>query len=315
MHRTLLTLTILLTCALRCSLASERGFEFSGMVVTLGPTNEGDAPFGLPIESDSPVIGRFIYDNVSPITHTTLCDDCAGYRQQHLNGFWAEFGGIRVQADEYLIEIANDVESATSEMINDIVTIRFSSRFLTPALESPLFVNGVLATAGDFIISLVASSELYSDTSLPADLNPADFELGTATNFLIDPEFDSAVFMLNTLEHVTILSSDHDLDDDVDGRDFLIWQRNFGQTGQNGDANSDYQVDDLDLVTWQSQYGSIALTAQLVVVPEPPVGVVLSGLLLLVWGFAMPRKRHWLAKLSLSPNRLETPQSISARRS
>jgi hypothetical protein len=154
----------------------------------------------------------------------------------------------------------------------------------------------------------VASSELYSDTSLPADLNPADFELGTATNFLIDPEFDSAVFMLNTLEHVTVLSSDHDLDDDVDGRDFLIWQRNFAQTGQNGDANSDYQVDDLDLVAWQSQYGSIASTAQLVVVPEPSVGVVLSVSFLILWGFAMPRKRHWLANLSLSHNRLETTQ-------
>lgn len=45
----------------------------------------------------------------------------------------------------------------------------------------------------------------------------------------------------------------------VDGRDFLIWQRNFGLAGQtnnsNGDANRDGVVNSLDLAAWQLQYG------------------------------------------------------------
>ncbi|TWU22789.1 dockerin type I domain-containing protein [Bythopirellula polymerisocia] len=52
-------------------------------------------------------------------------------------------------------------------------------------------------------------------------------------------------------------NADFDGDDDVDGIDFLIWQRNFlsGTTLSEGDANSDGRVDETDLAIWQSQYG------------------------------------------------------------
>jgi hypothetical protein len=66
-------------------------------------------------------------------------------------------------------------------------------------------------------------------------------------------------------------SADFDGDGDIDGRDFLIWQRGFGQTGQTnnslGDANLDGTVDSLDLVVWQDQYGQAPL-ASLQAVPE-----------------------------------------------
>lgn len=45
---------------------------------------------------------------------------------------------------------------------------------------------------------------------------------------------------------------------DVDGRDFLIWQRNFGLTGtalpEQGDANTDMNVNGLDLNIWATNF-------------------------------------------------------------
>ena len=55
-------------------------------------------------------------------------------------------------------------------------------------------------------------------------------------------------------------SADFDSSDEVDGRDFLIWQRNVGKYGgalqSDGDANTDTDVDGDDFVVWQSQYGT-----------------------------------------------------------
>ncbi len=53
--------------------------------------------------------------------------------------------------------------------------------------------------------------------------------------------------------------ADFDNSTDVTGRDFLIWQRGYGMTGQvnngNGDANLSGVVDSVDLGIWQDQYG------------------------------------------------------------
>lgn len=56
-------------------------------------------------------------------------------------------------------------------------------------------------------------------------------------------------------------SADFDADGDVDGRDFLDWQRGYGIAAPNatqgdGDADHDLSVDALDLAFWQSQYAA-----------------------------------------------------------
>jgi hypothetical protein len=68
--------------------------------------------------------------------------------------------------------------------------------------------------------------------------------------------------------HVATQPGDFDLDGDVDGRDFLVWQRN-PSVGDLGD--------------WQANYGAGALAAS-TAVPEP--GVLRSVLFiaaLLLW--------------------------------
>jgi hypothetical protein len=83
-------------------------------------------------------------------------------------------------------------------------------------------------------------------------------------------------------------SADFDRDGDVDGQDFLTWQRNASATPASqseGDANFDGTVDANDLTVWQESYGG--LLPAVIAVPEPTA-------LLLTWtaslGLALRRK-------------------------
>jgi hypothetical protein len=58
---------------------------------------------------------------------------------------------------------------------------------------------------------------------------------------------------------------DFDNDGDVDGRDFLIWQRGGSPTPRSA----------ADLAAWQANYGEGALTSSLGVVPEPSTALML----------------------------------------
>lgn len=56
-----------------------------------------------------------------------------------------------------------------------------------------------------------------------------------------------------------IPSTDFDTDGDVDGADFLIWQRGFGTLNaepSDGDANNDTEVSADDLTIWRNQFGN-----------------------------------------------------------
>jgi hypothetical protein len=69
-------------------------------------------------------------------------------------------------------------------------------------------------------------------------------------------------------------SADFDLDQDVDGQDFLRLQRGLitvsGASISMGDANKDGAVDTLDLVLWKDQYGTTRdAPPQASAVPEP----------------------------------------------
>jgi hypothetical protein len=80
-------------------------------------------------------------------------------------------------------------------------------------------------------------------------------------------------------------SADFDGDLDVDGADFLVWQRNLGATNAlqiNGDANRDRAIDGADLAVWRDEAGtnlasfpgaqsSAGIAAN---VPEPGGGVM-----------------------------------------
>jgi hypothetical protein len=66
-------------------------------------------------------------------------------------------------------------------------------------------------------------------------------------------------------------SANFDGDDDVDGDDFLIWQRGTGGPGTfaDGDANHNGTVDGNDLDIWEAQYGLPIPISAISAVPEP----------------------------------------------
>lgn len=84
-------------------------------------------------------------------------------------------------------------------------------------------------------------------------------------------------------------SADFDVDGDVDGSDFLRWQRGVGTTSgasiSVGDSNKDGAVDALDLFVWNSQFGDPPpnfATVASISVPEPlgtwlSLGVAAAG--------------------------------------
>lgn len=93
-------------------------------------------------------------------------------------------------------------------------------------------------------------------------------------------------------------AADFDGDLDVDGADYLQWQRGLGTTGdalqRHGDVNGDHSVDAADLTGWRSEFGSsletfvgAPSTAQAFLTPEPS-GISLLGLASL--GLKNPRR-------------------------
>ena len=91
------------------------------------------------------------------------------------------------------------------------------------------------------------------------------------------PASPSTLSFLQQTYRATAFQADFDLDDDVDGNDFLIWQRGLGATGSNlriqGDANSDGAIDNSDLTIWRDSFGAPLPLLQSI--PEPS-GVVLA---------------------------------------
>jgi hypothetical protein len=81
-------------------------------------------------------------------------------------------------------------------------------------------------------------------------------------------------------ENLLGLHGDSDQDGDVDGRDFLNWQRGYGSSGSHsGDFDGNQRVDEFDLWLWHSNNGTsiIMPPAGQIFVPEP------SSLWVLAW--------------------------------
>ncbi len=159
-------------------------------------------------------------------------------------------------------------------------------------------IKGTFQTVnGD--LDLSSSSDFLDVTNLAGNVNGAQFvviqydgaRIGTFDNVTpgVNVIYDdpNKQILVEPVSLAEVFDADFDDDHDVDGIDFLIWQRGYNLTGQtdnsNGDANFDGSVNSADLAVWENQYGTVVpLTAANAAVPEPGSAMLVfaGGLLL-----------------------------------
>jgi hypothetical protein len=105
-----------------------------------------------------------------------------------------------------------------------------------------------------------------------------------------------------------VANADYDDDGDVDGNDFLVWQRAVGASVANGsgaDGNGNGVVDGPDLDLWETQYGTAVAApagqAGSAAVPEP--GSMLMTALCAVMAIALVFTKRRQQKAALAPCR------------
>jgi hypothetical protein len=180
---------------------------------------------------------------------------------------------------DQLFEIADSAFHTFKALIST-TDVTFTLDLFGDGLNNGTGEPGVDATN---VIAAVTSANGYNDIRFggPSGVTSPDPFLGVdnialrlVDKVIVEPDGDA----------------DFDNDGDVDGRDFLIWQRGFGlpdALNQDGDADDDDDVDGDDLVIWQTKYGETPALVSSVAVPEPAVGMMvltaLGSLLAVKW--------------------------------
>jgi hypothetical protein len=103
--------------------------------------------------------------------------------------------------------------------------------------------------------------------------------------------FDNAS-LVRLINNAPVEDADFDNDGDVDGADFLTWQRGVGTgtTPAAGDANGDGAVNATDLAIWKAQFGPGSGVGAAAAVPEPATAA-LAALASAAWLLAARRRR------------------------
>jgi hypothetical protein len=219
------------------------------------------------------VTGRVTFDPTStesfPIPD---CGDCIAYRQHIPGGFTAMVGTTLMRADDYLVEVENDVVTQYlpngDPIMGDLLAVVWTSDpYVTPPLESPLKATGVAYSSALFQLNLDGSTDAFPNSKLPTQLDLGQFT--NVGNNLDDNRTDlkfGATFVWSTL---TAWGGPGDFNNSgtVEASDYDAWRSNFGSTtSYAADGNVDGVVDAADYVLWRHNNTQIYSGAA---VPEP----------------------------------------------
>jgi hypothetical protein len=167
---------------------------------------------------------------------------------------------------------------SSSQFINEDVVISWVSG------DNP-FDDGLQGYSGNYTLTsnslTISATDVAARSPYPLTIgmggqDPLVIEAGTVlafTSALNSPAVTDGGIILDMITaHVVeddAPDADFDDDDDVDGNDFLIWQRGqgVGTTNAQGDADDDDDVDGDDLAAWEAAFGSSTVNAG--AVPEP----------------------------------------------
>ncbi|WP_168205084.1 endonuclease [Bythopirellula goksoeyrii] len=199
-------------------------------------------------------------------------------------------------------ELASDINT----LALDFGTVSMGSMAPTLDFDIANLVSTASFTAGldlDSIVPAGDSSVLSTDLTTFTGASALDAGLTNSFTAMLDTSavgMFSASYTLNfsdedlagaiglgsltlsltgNVEAAFVESADFDEDGDIDGADFLIWQRGFGMGTSlaTGDANNDMVVDGADLAIWQDQYGSLPESlVSAAAVPEPTAMALLA---------------------------------------
>jgi len=155
--------------------------------------------------------------------------------------------------------------------------------------------NPIPGSPGFFVLNLHSTgyAEFELDTAVGPDTIFFDTLLelsnGTIEGYVHLDVFGNAgsgddPALFTSAGKLPIFTADFDIDGRVDGHDFLIWQRGFGQsaTQATGDANEDGLNNTIDLAIWQLQYeaGAASALSSQIAVPEPTSTVLAAFVLM-----------------------------------
>ena len=175
--------------------------------------------------------------------------------------------------------IFSNVSVTTPDTTSPTVTINQETSQADPANASPINFTVVFSepvtdfATGDVTLSGTAGATTATVTGSGTTYNVAVSGMtanGTVIASLLagvahDAANNPSLASTSTDNTVTFSSllpnADLDGDGDIDGRDFLAWQRGYGiqapnATKADGDADNDLDVDGDDLGIWQGQYGT-----------------------------------------------------------
>ena len=194
---------------------------------------------------------------------------------------------LRVEVDP--LALGNKVVVGSPEVFGLVRFYLKSARSGEEILIATINNNNGNANVVDFSAGSVGlmTSDLFSSTVADPTYSFTLFDNVTVTQgFLAPPAEDDA---------------DFDADGDVDGADFLAWQRGLGADGDlaDGDANGDDIVDAADLAIWKEQFTAGAATPAVGAVPEPATWALAALACAACLVLAAPRRRVALAQVKV----------------
>ncbi len=144
---------------------------------------------------------------------------------------------------------------------------------------------------GDTVSAVFGSTQYNWTLSYTGDITWTDPDT-SAVSAVIGTGGTDVVLVGLSSETVAVDDADFDNDSDVDGNDFLIWQRGLGAGTNNatGDANGNSAVDGADLAIWKTQFGPGGpMVGAIGAVPEPAGSVLFTLAALAAGGWRCAR--------------------------
>ncbi len=205
----------------------------SGVELTLAATHGG-------INSPLAFTANFGADGINFWDVIDNGDGTDGFVDLHMTfgpEDWTSRGGLRINT-------LNELNTPIQVFIRD-ASAGYTASWDLPTGEQWVSLSGIPAADRDEIDDLIIRVHESDFSDLVSPGNQVRIHLKHLEVTFEDP---------NPL----LPSADFDTDGDIDGSDFLAWQRGLGALNaskSNGDADNDQDVDAADLATWTSQFG------------------------------------------------------------